>query len=180
MPINIEIKARCRDLEKVRKILKDHQANYKGIDHQTDTYYNSKNGRLKLREGSIENNLIHYERENTKSNKESKVILHKTEANSNLKMILEKAIGSMCVVDKQREIYFIENVKFHLDKVKLLGEFVEIEAIDTDGSISKDKLQEQCNYYIKLLQINVKDLISDSYSDIIQQTNLFSQIFIEE
>jgi len=180
MPINIEIKALCRDLDKVRKILKDHQADFKGIDHQIDTYFNSKNGRLKLREGNIENNLIHYERENTKNSKESKVILQKTAPDSNLKSILEKAIGSKCVVDKHREIYFIENVKFHLDKVKSLGEFVEIEAIDTDGSISKDKLQEQCNYYIKLLQINAKDLISDSYSDIIQQTNLFSQIFIEE
>jgi len=180
MPTIIEIKAHCRDLDIIRKILKDHQADFKGIDHQIDNYFNSKNGRLKLREGNIENNLIHYERENTKSGKESKVTLYKTSAESNLKTILEKAIGNKCMVDKHREIYYIENVKFHLDKVKHLGDFVEIEAIDTDGSISKDRLQEQCNYYIKLLQINAKDLISDSYSDIIQQTNLFSQIFIEE
>jgi len=180
MPINIEIKAHCRDLNKIRQILKDQKADFKGLDHQIDTYFNSKNGRLKLREGNIENNLIHYERENTKTSKESKVSLYKTAPDSNLKAILEKAIGSKCVVDKHREIYFIENVKFHLDKVKGLGEFVEIEAIDTDGSISKDKLQGQCNAYIKLLQINAKDLISDSYSDLIQQTNLFSQIYIEE
>jgi len=180
MPINIEIKAHCRDLNRIRQILKDHNAEFKGIDHQIDSYFNSKNGRLKLREGNIENNLIHYERENTKSSKESKVTLYKTDPDSNLKPILERAIGRKCVVDKHREIYFIENVKFHLDKVELLGDFLEIEAIDTDGSISKDRLQEQCNFYIKLLQVNAKDLISDSYSDMIQQTNLFSQIFIEE
>lgn len=180
MPTNIEIKARCKNQDKVREILKAHQADYKGTDHQIDTYFDVKRGRLKLREGNIENNLIHYLRENKKGSKESKVSLYKTQADSSLKEVLEKSIGSKCVVDKQREIYFIENVKFHVDTVKDLGTFVEIEAIDTDDSISKEKLQEQCNYYIKLLEINAKDLISESYSDLLQQNSLFNQIFIEE
>ena len=33
-------------------------------------------------------------------------------------------------MDKKREIYFIHNVKFHIDNVKNLGTFIEIEAID--------------------------------------------------
>ena len=180
MPTNIEIKAYCKDQDKVREILKSHNAEYKGTDHQVDTYFHSRTGRLKLREGNIENNLIHYVRENQKGSKESKVSLYKTTPESSLKEILEKSMGTKCVVDKQREIYFIDNVKFHVDTVQGLGTFVEIEAIDTDGSISKEKLQEQCNYYIKLLEINAKDLISESYSDLLQQNSLFNQIFIEE
>lgn len=180
MPINIEIKARCRDLKKVREILISQNADSKGTDRQTDNYYHSKNGRLKLRESNIENNLIHYERENTKGSKESKFTLYKTEADSSLKTILEKALGNKCIVEKDREIYFIDNVKFHLDTVKDLGTFIEIEASNKGNNISKDKLQEQCNFYIKLLQINPKDFISESYSDMIQQNNLFSQILIEE
>jgi predicted adenylyl cyclase CyaB len=180
MPLNIEIKAYCKNQNKVREILKTNKADYKGTDHQIDTYFNSKSGRLKLREGNIENNLIHYIRENQKGSKESKVSLYKTTPESNLKQILEKCMGTNCIVDKQREIYFIENVKFHIDTVKDLGTFVEIEAIDTNGSISKDKLQEQCNYYIKLLEINANDLISVSYSDLLQQNNLFNQILVEE
>ncbi len=180
MPINIEIKAHCRDLKKIRDILTSQNAESKGTDHQTDTYFNSKRGRLKLREGNIENNLIHYERENTEGSKESKFTLYKTEQDSNLKAILEIAIGNKCTVVKDREIYFIENVKFHLDTVKDLGTFVEIEASNKDNNLTKDKLQEQCNFYIKLLQINAKDFISDSYSDMIQRNNLFSQILIEE
>ncbi len=180
MPINIEIKAQCRDLNKVRDILKNEDAESKGKDHQIDCYFNSKKGRLKLREGNIENNLIHYEREDTEGSKESKFTLYKTEQGSSLKSILEVALGKKCTVEKDREIYFIGNVKFHLDTVKDLGTFVEIEASNKDNDVTKDKLQEQCNFYIKLLQINVKDFISDSYSDMIQRNNLFSQILIEE
>ncbi len=180
MPINIEIKAHCRDLNKVRDILKELNAETKGTDHQIDTYYNSKKGRLKLREGNIENNLIHYERENTEGSKESKFTLYKTEQDSSLKSILEVALGNKCIVEKDREIYFIENVKFQLDTVKDLGTFVEIEASNKGNNLTKDKLQEQCNFYIKQLQINAKDFISDSYSDMIQRNNLFSQILIDE
>lgn len=65
MPITIiEIKARCLDQDKVRNILIGENADFKGKDHQIDTYFNVHNGRLKLREGTIENNLIHYERPN--------------------------------------------------------------------------------------------------------------------
>ncbi len=73
------------------------------------------------------------------------------------------------VVDKQREIYFIQNVKFHLDVVAGLGTFVEIEAIDSDGSIRKEELLQQCHHYMKLFEISETDLLSHSYSDLLQR-----------
>ena len=62
---------------------------------------------------------------------------------------------------------FIENVKFHIDTVKDLGAFMEIEAIDHDDNIGKEKLLEQCNSYLKLFGILEEDLISVSYSDLL-------------
>ena len=180
MSINIEIKAHCHDFKKIRESLKSLNANFNGIDQQIDTYFHSKNGRLKLREGNIENTLIHNQLEGNQESNESQCSLYKTEADSSLKAILEKALGSKCIVEKEREIYFIENVKFYLDTVKGLGTFVGIKASNKDNDHSRDKLQEQCNFYIKLLQINPKNFISCSYSDLIQQNNLFSQILIEE
>ncbi|HFD33211.1 MAG TPA: CYTH domain-containing protein, partial [Gammaproteobacteria bacterium] len=53
---------------------------------------------------------------------------------------LTAALGIFKIVDKQRRIYFIGNVKFHIDEVKGLGSFVEIEAIDEDGNIGLEKL----------------------------------------
>lgn len=71
------------------------------------------------------------------------------------------------MVDKQREIYFIENVKFHVDTVKNLGTFLEIEAIETHGALGKDKLLEQCQNYLHLFGIPKEDLIPVSYSDLL-------------
>lgn len=168
--LNIEIKARSKRHSQIRKILKSKNAVFKGKDHQIDTYFKINSGRLKLREGNIENCLIFYNRKNKKGPKQSNYFILEYNPKSGLKKILTTALDILIIVDKQREIYFIDNIKFHLDKVKNLGAFVEIEAIDT-GRIDKDKLFEQCQYYLDLLLISKKDLISSSYSDLLLTKN---------
>src|SRR4051812_43904611 len=91
--------------------------------------------RLQLREGNIENCLVYYERENRAGPKQSDVSLFPVVPDSALKDILSQSLGVLVVVEKQREIYFIDNLKFHIDVVENLGSFVEIEAIDADGSL---------------------------------------------
>lgn len=167
MHINIEIKARCTQPERIKAILLEKQADFKGIDHQIDTYFNANTGRLKLREGKIENALIFYQRSNQAGPKQSDVILYQGAAGSSLKATLSAAIGVKVVVDKQRAIYFLGNVKFHVDEVQQLGSFVEIEAIDKDGTIGIERLQEQCAYYMDLLGIETNDLVEVSYSDLL-------------
>lgn len=170
MPTNIEIKAHCTNQENIKKILEAKNADFKGIDHQIDTYFNVPNGRLKLREGNIENHLIHYHRPNQKGPKQSLVTLFTTTPNSSLKQILTDALGIKTIVDKQRAIYFIDNVKFHLDTVQGLGHFVEIEAIDTDKTNTVDQLQQQCESYMELFKIKPSDLLDHSYSDMIKDS----------
>lgn len=165
--INIEIKAKSIDQEKIREILIAHGADFKGTDHQIDTYFKINKGRLKLREGKIENNLIYYEREDKSGPKQSNVILLKSDPNSSLKEILIKSLEVLVVVDKKREIYFIDNIKFHLDYVDGLGTFVEIGAIDKEGTIGKEKLLEQCEIFLNLFSIPKEDLVSKSYSDLL-------------
>lgn len=165
--INIEIKAKCASRSKIRQLLKSHKAHFRGKDHQIDTYFKIDTGRLKLREGNIENCLIHYDREDKKGPKQSNVTLFKTNPGSSLKGVLTRSLGILVVVDKQREIYFIENLKFHIDDVRGLGYFVEIEAIDKDGSIGEEKLLKQCQNYIDMFGIKDDDLISKSYSDLL-------------
>src|SRR5687767_15617888 len=69
--LNIEIKSKCANVQAIRKFLLDKNARFVGVDEQTDTYFNTINGRLKLREGNIENNLIYYERSNLPGPKSS-------------------------------------------------------------------------------------------------------------
>ncbi len=165
MPVNIEFKAKTNDVLAAEKILRQYDPQFIGEDRQVDTYFNAPNGRLKLREGNIENALIHYERQNTAGSKSSQVLLYQHQPDKNLKEILTKSLGIKAVVDKKRKIYFIENVKFHFDTVQNLGTFIEVEAIDKDGSINKEKLQAQCDHYAALFKIDKEDFIAFSYSD---------------
>ncbi len=163
----IEIKARCSRQEEIRAILQAREAEYKGIDHQIDTYFKVNQGRLKLREGNIENHLIQYQRDNQEGPKHSQVLLHRSNPESSLKQILINSLGVLTVVDKKREIYFIDNVKFHLDSVMHLGTFVEIEAIDETGIRNKEELWEQCQTYLDLFSITSEELVAVSYSDLL-------------
>ena len=167
MHLNVEIKARCANPENLRKILKEKNARFVGLDHQVDTYFIVKKGRLKLREGNIENSLIFYERPNQAGPKNSEVHLCKCGPDPNLKSVLSASLGVFKIVDKKREIYFIENVKFHIDEVKTLGHFVEIEAIDKHGNIGREKLNQQCEFYLNLFEIKGGDLVKVSYSDMV-------------
>lgn len=165
--LNIEIKARCRNQENVRIYLEKNHADFKGIDHQVDTYFKVPKGRLKLRQGKIENSLIHYIRTDQAGPKESRVSLYRGADLTELKDVLIQALDVLVVVDKKREIAFIGNVKFHLDIVEGLGQFVEIEAIDEDGTIGKKKLLVQCQKYLAQFGIKNEDLLEVSYSDLL-------------
>jgi adenylate cyclase class 2 len=170
--LNIEIKACCRNPGAIRQILKQRKALLKGLDHQIDTYFNCRYGRLKLREGNIEHHLIHYNREDRAGPKKSIVTLYRPHPDSSLKEILTNSLGILIIVDKKREIYFIENVKFHIDDVAGLGSFVEIEAIDRDGKFDAENLKKQCDEYMKLFGIQSDDLIDCSYSDLLLNSNI--------
>ena len=165
--LNIEIKAKCTDKGNIRDILLSLKARQVGKDLQIDTYYKCNNGRLKLREGNIEYSLVSYLREDKSGPKKSDVIYYHPRKETPLKDILTTALGKLITVTKSREIFYMENVKFHLDTVEGLGDFVEIEAIDTDGSFGEEKLMEQCNKYLTLFNIDTRDLIERSYSDLL-------------
>lgn len=165
--LNFEFKARTDNLENQEKVLLALHPQFIGEDHQTDTYFNVTKGRLKLREGNIENALIWYERENTADAKQSNILLYKHQPDSTLKEILIKVHGIKVVVEKKRRIYFIDNVKFHFDTINEFGTFIEVEAIDKDGSIGIEKLKQQVKHYSSLFSITEKDLIDISYSDML-------------
>ena len=165
--INIEIKARTANADFIRHYLLNHGADFKGIDEQTDTYFNVSNGRLKLREGNIEKNLIYYNRPNQEGPKQSDFQLFPADDSNSLRHILSAALGIKVTVKKKREIYFIDNIKFHIDSLEGLGNFVEIEASNKNYEIEVAKLHEQCNYYMNEFGIEKSDLINCSYSDML-------------
>jgi predicted adenylyl cyclase CyaB len=169
--LNVEIKAKCADPSFIRNYLLNNGADFKGLDEQTDTYFNVPSGRLKLREGNIENNLIFYTRSNQTGPKSSNFNLVKIEDAKGLKEVLEKSCGVKMIVRKKREIYYIKNVKFHIDEVPALGSFVEIEAGNILVNKTEAELLQQCNFYLKEFGIKEEDLIAGSYSDLLMKAS---------
>ena len=164
---NFEFKAKVDELEKYENKLLSLNPTFKGLDHQIDTYFNAQQGRLKLREGNIENSLINYDRENISGSKESQIILYQHEPNVALKSILTRQLGVKIIVDKKRKIYFIDNIKFHFDIVENLGTFIEVEAIDSKEEFTIEELKKQCDKYFDFFELKEQNIIDKSYSDLI-------------
>lgn len=169
---NVEFKAKVDNLEQYENKLQSLNPKFVGLDHQIDTYFNAQVGRLKLREGSIENALINYDRENSSGSKESHIILYQHEPNAALKTILTRQLGVKIIVDKKRKIYFIDNVKFHFDTVENLGTFIEVEAIDNSGAFTMEELKEQCDNYRDFFELTEQNMIEKSYSDLIMELHI--------
>ena len=160
----IEIKAKVPNQEEIRDTLKKNNAIFRGFDVQKDIYFNVPRGKLKIRRGSIKSYLVYYEREDKKGPKKSNIIRIES-PDSELEKLLKTSLGVLIEVNKKRENYFIDNIKFHIDDVTDLGKFVEIEAVGENQEI--DKLREQCEYYTSMLGIDQSSLISGSYSDLL-------------
>lgn len=162
---NVEFKARVDSCTACEQKLLTLSPLYKGTDHQVDTYFRVPVGRLKLREGNIEYALIQYTRPDHAGAKQSDVILYRHDPDPALKQILTLQFGIRKVVDKERRIYFIGNVKFHFDQVAGLGEFIEVEAIDEKGERTTEELQAQCDHWAAFFSLRGDQFITGSYSD---------------
>jgi adenylate cyclase class 2 len=166
--INIEIKAKCFHPQKVEAFLVSANANFKGTDNQKDTYFNAPIGRLKLRQGNIENNLIFYKRNDQKGPKQSDFHLMRLPDAPAMENLLTEALGIKVIVEKKRKIFSLDNIKIHLDEVPKLGSFVEIEASNvTNPLLTVEELYKQCAELMKHFEIKDEDLIENSYSDML-------------
>ena len=164
--IDVEIKARTDKHNLIKEILVERGARFAGVDNQIDVYFKCENGRLKLRKGQFEQALVFYQRENIKGIKPSEYTLYKSEDYPTLEMILRNSLGVLVEVQKTRERYFIDNIKFNIDTVKGLGTFVEIEAI-TDKKEEIEHLRKIVENYRVLFEISEEEIQSLSYSDLL-------------
>src|SRR5437773_1578294 len=128
---NIEIKARCKDLNAARARAESLGAKFAGTLDQVDTYFHVPNGRLKVRQIYNEHTeLIFYSRENiTEPRPCDYHVITITEWDKSVIAVLSKAMGVRGIVRKRRELLLWHNVRIHLDEVEKLGTFIELEAV---------------------------------------------------
>jgi adenylate cyclase, class 2 len=169
MMINIEIKARCDDIERTEENLNSLGAGPAGTFHQKDTYFKVDKGRLKLRElEPDEGHLIFYTREDVPGPKRSDYELAFTSDPEAMRGILSKLLGISIEVEKTRQVWlWDDNVRVHLDEVKGLGRFIELEAVtDEKGA---DESHQRVETLMRALEIGSDQLIEGSYGDLLAQ-----------
>ena len=157
------IKARVSSIEKLEETLRSLQAQFFGLDSQTDHYFETEYGKLKWREAIFENLITHYER--FPDSGLERTIVYRYDLNPSQDQIQElkqshKLIG---VTKKQRKIYLLGNVKIHLDTLPNEEEFIEIETIDRDNQVSAEELRNLCLEIMVKLNIKSSDLIKTGY-----------------
>jgi predicted adenylyl cyclase CyaB len=163
--VTFEFKARLKDEQRVREALERLHARFVGTDHQIDTYFRVPCGRLKVREGRLENALIFYQRANLRRPRQAAVEMMLLPRRNSLRAILAGSLRTLGVVEKRREIYFVKNVKIHVDRVHRLGRFLEVEAISRAGNVKK--IRSQARQFQELFGISARDIVPESYCDLI-------------
>lgn len=75
-------------------------------------------------------------------------------------------LGVKVVVEKERRLFLWQGVRIHLDLVKALGSFIELEAVAPTGSdLSREQQKvEALRGEFALADV---DLVASSYSDLI-------------
>lgn len=158
MPLNLELKIKCESHAPLLRSLKKISAEYKGLLVQKDIYYKVKNGLLKLRVEGGTYTLIKYLRDE-KGKRWSNYELLKLEGKNP-----EKYLGSLfdiaAVVEKKRKFYLYDNTRVHLDEVKNLGKFMELETLLVGN---KKDAQKRFDKIVELLDLDLSKQIRSSY-----------------
>jgi predicted adenylyl cyclase CyaB len=144
---NIEIKYRLSRLQKMTEFLSSlPEVRQVKTIQQTDIYYSTLRGRLKLRiPSSGRAELIYYEREDLSSARESDYHLFPVKDPDLLDTLLSQALEVKVQVKKQRTLFMFRNVRIHLDQVEDLGEFLEFESVldeDTSPELAAENLHQ--------------------------------------
>lgn len=138
---NVELKARCADVEAVEARAVAAGAERVGVLHQRDTYFAAPRGRLKLRverrepwpglpgEHDLTAELVHYERADEALARESAYELLPVDDPDTARATLDARLGTTVDVLKTRGLLLWRGVRIHLDDVDGLGTFVELEAV---------------------------------------------------
>ena len=164
---NIEIKASVANVADLMERAARLAAAGPTVIHQDDTFFGCSNGRLKLRafpDGSGE--LIFYQRANAGGPKTSFYEIAPTHNAGQLRQTLALACGQVGRVLKKRTLFLAGRTRIHIDQVRDLGDFVELEVVLRDGEAEAEGIQE-AHDLMAALGIPGAALIDRAYVDLL-------------
>jgi predicted adenylyl cyclase CyaB len=168
LPSNVEIKARARNFAEIKERAENLSDTPVEVIPQEDTFFNTPQGRMKLRLLPGENGqLIYYTRPDQEGPKRSDYHISHTSDPANLKRVLELAYGIRGVVRKTRYLYLVGQTRIHLDDVDGLGQFMELEVVMRDGQADADG-QAIAEGLLASLGVERSDLLEGAYMDLLE------------
>jgi predicted adenylyl cyclase CyaB len=163
MPVNLELKVKLNSFNPIKKTLLELNARYSGILNQTDIYYKITGGLLKLRIENGVQSIIKYKRDEKSSNRFSNY--HILELSSgDARKFFKDVLEIEAVVIKKRYLYIYDNTRIHLDNVKGLGYFLELESLVING---KAEAKKRFNTICCALMLGKYNEIRKSYRDMV-------------
>lgn len=168
---NVEVKARCADILAAERWAIALGARLAGTDEQTDVYFVTRTGRLKLRVSTLTGaQLIPYMRQDDLGPKESIYEIIPVAHAEKTRSMLSEMLGEAITVVKHRTIYLWENVRIHLDSVDGLGTFIEFEAVFDRSVESAESQREKVNRLVDYFRIADGDLLDRSYRELLAES----------
>lgn len=171
MPSNIEIKARVADLARKSMLAERLAGTAPTVLHQEDTFFPCAHGRLKLRQLSDDHGeLIAYQRADVPGTKQSDYVLARTDAPTELRAVLARALGTGVIVTKVRRLYLVGQTRVHLDEVAGLGSFLELEVVLADGQPPGEG-HRIAREIMAALEVSDAELIDCAYADLLARAS---------
>lgn len=167
MARNVEIKARVGGMDAMRRRVAGIADGPPESLAQTDTFFVVGAGRLKLREISTTRaELIYYARSDTLEPKESQYERVAVADAPALRQLLTAALGVRGEVHKWRLVYRVGRTRVHLDQVRDLGDFLELE-VELEPGESAATGVEEAQRLMRQLGIREDDLVAGAYVDLL-------------
>jgi adenylate cyclase, class 2 len=166
----VELKARDPDPKRSLAVCRSLGAEECGALEQRDTYFQVPHGRLKLREDGTTAQLIAYERADLAAQRESGYRIVAIADAEELRTALAGALGLGATVSKRRRLFLWEGVRIHLDRVRGLGDFVELEAVIGAGALDPGNASRRVEELRQAFGIGDDRLIGESYCDLAMAT----------
>jgi predicted adenylyl cyclase CyaB len=170
LPSNIEIKARARNFEALRSSAEKLSNTPVQVIPQKDIFFNTAEGRLKLRILADHAELIYYTRPDQEGPKRSDYQIARSDDPENLKRVLELAYGLRGEVRKTRYLYLVGQTRVHLDDVEGLGQFIELEVVMREDQ-SDAEGQKIAEDLMSALGVEKNDLIDGAYMDLLEKSD---------
>ncbi|CAN7986526.1 unnamed protein product [Ixodes hexagonus] len=176
--MNVEVKARISDRDALLRLLEPMAESHRLL-RQTDTFFRVGHGRLKLRQSTAcgldgtpaEEScaLFFYDRPDVpgpKLSRYEKLRLDSLQAALTFKSMLERSLGTLGTVSKERHLLLLGSTRVHVDRVQGLGDFLELEVPLGEGQRLEEG-EAAAEALLATLGVERDSLVPGSYLDLL-------------